>query len=145
MITREIRIVATRIGLGNSGMSSPILMRYNERMATRRYYIPDSEKPAGATDAQVALAEEIIDNYVGFQHKYIRREFDGEITSLLADKKIIDQSNRTFLGGQYRDYYKDCVIEFLSGDHAGELRPIASSQSSDYSITYSGDTLNNLS
>jgi len=67
-------------------------MRYNNDMSTRRNYIETSEV-SGATDAQVALAEEIIDQYVGVQDKHVKAEYDGEITSLLAGNKVIDASS----------------------------------------------------
>jgi len=125
-------------------MSRLFFMRYNERMATRRNYIETSEV-SGATDAQVALAEEIIDQYVGVQDKHVKIEYDGEISSILAGNKLIDTSSITQLGpSQNQNYYARCVVEFLTGEHAGTIRLITASNGSDYSITYDGDALANL-
>lgn len=114
-------------------------------MATRRNYISSSQVPGGATDAQVALAEEIIDNYVGVQNKHVPDEFDGEISSILSGNKLIDTSSLTQLGpSANQNYFAKCVIEFLTGEHAGTIRTLTASDGSDYSVTYEGDALANL-
>lgn len=116
-----------------------LFLRYNEPMSTRRNYIKASQSPE-ATDAQIALAEKIIDAYVGVQDKYIKSEIDGEATSLLGGNVVIDTSTRSSL--HHTDNYFDrCVIEILSGDAAGELRQITGSDESAQSITYDGSVI----
>lgn len=123
--------------------SSSSFLVYNELMATARNYIKESQYPADATAAQVALAEEIIDAYVGVQDRHVRDESDGEVTSLLSGNVIIDESSRSDLNLN-DDYYSRCVIEILSGEAAGELRQISSSNRATRSITYSGDAIADL-
>lgn len=106
-------------------------------MATRRNYIETSEV-AGATDAQVALAEELIDVYVGVQDKHFKNEYDGEITSLLSGNKVIDASSLSNLKQQNTNIFSRCVIELVTGDAAGTIRLITASDGSDYSVTYDG-------
>lgn len=108
-------------------------------MSTRRNYITDAQKPADSTDDQIALAEEIIDAYVGYQERFIEHESDGEATSLI-DQAIYDTSSRSDLA-KIDDYFAGCIVEILSGDAAGEVRTIASSSRADKSITYSGEAL----
>jgi hypothetical protein len=109
-------------------------------MATRRNYIETSEV-AGATDAQVALAEELIDVYVGVQDKHFKNEYDGEITSLLSGNKVIDASSLSNLKQQNTNIFSRCVIELVTGDAAGTIRLITASDGSDYSVTYDGDEI----
>lgn len=109
-------------------------------MATRRNYIETSEV-SGATDAQVALAEELIDVYVGVQDKHFKNEYDGEITSLLSGNKVIDASSLSQLKQQNTNVFSRCVIELVTGDAAGTIRLITASDGSDYSVTYDGDAI----
>lgn len=109
-------------------------------MATRRNYIETSDV-AGATDAQVALAEELIDVYVGVQDKHFKNEYDGEITSLLSGNKVIDASSLSQLKQQNTNIFSRCVIELVTGDAAGTIRLITASDGSDYSVTYDGDAI----
>lgn len=109
-------------------------------MATRRNYIETSDV-SGATDAQVALAEELIDVYVGVQDKHFKNEYDGEITSLLSGNKVIDASSLSQLKQQNTNVFSRCVIELVTGDAAGTIRLITASDGSDYSVTYDGDAI----
>lgn len=103
-------------------------------MALRRYYINTSDV-SGATEAQVALAEELIDRYVGPQPKFMRHESNGRITSLLNSfKTIVDDGTSTNLGitnGQY----SGAVLEVVSGSAAGLRGIIESSDKDAKSIT----------
>lgn len=106
-------------------------------MALRRYYIETADV-SGATEAQVALAEELIDRYVGPQNKYLRAEYHGVITSLLNSfKTIVDDSSGS---GQTQlditnGYYSGAVLEMVSGAAAGKRGVIESSSKSGKSIT----------
>lgn len=108
-------------------------------MALRRYYIQTADFPAGATEAQVALAEELIDRYVGPQNKFLRYETHGIITSLLnAGKTIVDDgsltSNSTNLD-QQNGLYSGAVLEMISGAQAGKRGVLESSSRTDKSVT----------
>lgn len=112
-------------------------------MSTLRNYIQVSEA-ATASEAQIDLAEQIIDHYVGVQKRHVGHVHEGEITSLLAGQKIVDEDSRSRLSQYDNGYFKYCVIEFLSGEHAGESRPITANTESESSIVYGGDELANL-
>lgn len=99
---------------------------------------------AGATDAQVALAEELIDVYVGVQDKHFKNEYDGEITSLLSGNKVIDASSLSQLKQQNTNIFARCVIELVTGDAAGTIRLITASNGDDYSVTYDGDAISGI-
>lgn len=113
-------------------------------MATLRNYIKESQYPADATAAQVALAEEIIDAYVGVQDRDISSEHDGEVTSILSGNIIIDTSSRSDLASPADDYYARCVIEILSGEAVSEIRSIKSSVRLTQEIEYEGDAIDGL-
>lgn len=123
--------------------SSSSFLVYNELMATPRNYIKESKVPDASAD-QIALAEEIIDAYVGVQDKYFSGESDGEVTSLLSGNIIIDTSSRSDLGAPQDDYYSRCVVEILSGEAAGEIRAIKRSIRLTQEIEYMGDAIEGL-
>lgn len=106
-------------------------------MALRRYYIQTSDV-SGATEAQVALAEELIDRYVGPQPRALRSEYHGKITSLLNSfKTIVDdglESGTTQLD-RTNGLYAGTILEVLSGSAAGKRGVIESSSKTDKSVT----------
>lgn len=110
-------------------------------MSQSRNYISTSDV-SGATDAQVALAEEIIDQYVGPQPRYINIEYEGEVSSH-SSKVITDTSDITQLDRD-DNYFDKCVIEIMSGQEVGKVRHITDSDKGNKSITYTGDALSNL-
>lgn len=105
-------------------------------MAVRRHYIEVTDV-AGSTAAQIALAEELIDQYVGHQDRHIQGESYGEVTGAVS-KTVYDTSNETNLN-QVDNYFARCVIEIIGGTGVGQIRPIVSSDKEDHSITYDGD------
>lgn len=82
---------------------------------------------------QIDRAEQAIDDYVGYQCKFVEQEFRGRVTSF-SGKTVFDTSNTSFLH-QVNDYFKDCVIEIIGGTGAGQIMQIASSSYSGYSVT----------
>lgn len=106
-------------------------------MPLRRYYIQTSDV-AGATEAQVALAEELIDRYVGPQQKYLHNEYHGRITSLLnSGREIVDDGSG---GGSTQldivsGRYAGTVLEMVSGAQAGKRAIIESSDKDSKSVT----------
>jgi len=107
-------------------------------MSTRRNYISTAQA-GDATDDQIALAEEIIDAYVGYQERFDEHEHTGEATSLV-DQTVIDTSSRGHLN-RVNDFYKGEILEIISGTAAGEIRFISGSDRDARSITYSGDPI----
>lgn len=111
-------------------------------MSTRRNYIEEADAPT-ASAAQISLAEELIDTYVGPQDKHIKQTIEGQVSTHLSDGSthtITDTSSNSQLELD-DDYFKLLVLEILSGDSAGEIRYISASDRSARSITYSGTLL----
>lgn len=82
---------------------------------------------------QIDRAEQAIDDYVGYQCKYVEGVFRGTVTAV-SGKTIYDTSNTTWLH-IIDDFFKDCVIEIIGGTGEGQIMHIASSSLSGYSIT----------
>ena len=103
-------------------------------MAIRRHYIETTDV-SGSTEAQLALAEELIDQYVGPQPRFLHAQHNGQITAITnSDKTIADTGSNTNLGitnGQY----SGAVIEIVSGTAAGVRGWIQSSDKDAKSIT----------
>ena len=90
---------------------------------------------AAATLAQIDLAEQAIDNYIGQQQKHIPNTFRVEPTAFQnSGKTIIDTSNNTQLY-QRDGYFVNCLIEIIGGTGAGQARLITSSDYDDRSVT----------
>lgn len=105
---------------------------------TKRNYatlaVVQAEESA-ATLAQIALAEQAIDNYIGAQQKHIPNTFRVEPTAFAgSNKTIYDTSNNTQLY-QVDGYFVNCVIEIIGGTGAGQVRLITSSDKDDRSVT----------
>lgn len=86
-------------------------------------------------DTQISRAEEMIDQYVGFQQKFLENEPRVEISDISDDGKTLYDT----VGGsqlfQTDDYYKYCEIEILGGAGVGQHGFIISSNRNDKSIT----------
>ena len=107
---------------------------------TKRNYIPLATVQAQTAAADLTdldFAEQVLDNYVGHQDKAVEGNYQGQITSLLT-KTVIDTNSSTQLNVT-DDYFKYCVIEMLSGNAAGEIRPIISSSKDNKSVTLKDD------
>jgi hypothetical protein len=107
----------------------------------RRNYIADSQKPSGATDAQVALAEELIDQYVGYQERAVEGDYLGQASVHDSTAKTITDTNNTTQLSQANNFYAGCIIEIIGGTGAGSIRNITASNRDNKSITYSGAAL----
>lgn len=110
---------------------------------TRRGYITKVEVESycdiAITDSDEAiermeLAEELIDQYVGFQNKFLRYEVDGIATSGTTTT-LIDTSGDSLLGSSVDGRYEYCTIQVLSGTNAGEERLIIGHDVSESKIT----------
>lgn len=103
-------------------------------MAVRRHYIETSDV-SGSTEAQVALAEELIDRYVGPQPKWNRIVTQGSITALTnSDKTIADIGTSSRLG-VVNNQYKSAVLEMISGNAQGKRAVIDSSNKDNKTVT----------
>ena len=99
---------------------------------TKRGYITKAEVESycdiAITDDDEAiermeLAEELIDQYVGFQNKFLRYEVDGIATDGTTTT-LIDTSGDSLLDSSVDGRYEYCTIQVLSGTNAGEERLI---------------------
>lgn len=101
---------------------------------TLRAYI-DPDLVAGETDAQIALAEELIDAYVGFQEKHITQTIHGKVTAYSAVAKTVADTSSTSNLNQTDDYLNRCVLEVIDGAGAGQIKRITGSSKSGQSVT----------
>lgn len=118
---------------------------------TKRNYLTIDELEDYAnitvTDDDEALdnieqAEEIIDQYVGWQDRFIALDHRGEVSSI-SSKTVVDSGSGTQLDVT-NGYYTGATLLIISGTGAGQMRRIASSNRSAKSITYEGDAITGL-
>lgn len=108
---------------------------YNWLMIRRNYM--ETSDVSGATEAQVALAEALIDDYVGYQERFFPGEVVGTISSSLTGK-VLDTNDGSPLGVTDNTFAK-CVIEIIGGSGVGQSRVITSSDESEKSVSFEGD------
>lgn len=115
-----------------------MFVRYNQIML-RRNYIETSEV-TDATEAQVALAEALIDDYVGYQDKFIKTDISGTVTASLTGKVVDANSNSPLYVTD--GTYDRCVIEIIGGSGAGQSRVLIGSDRDDRSVSFEGSAFN---
>lgn len=101
----------------------------------RRNYIETSEV-SGATEAQAALAEALVDAYVGFQQKFYASEIVGKVTASLSGQVVDTNSNSPLYVTD--NTFAKCYIEIIGGAGEGQSRFITSSDRDDRSVTFEG-------
>lgn len=82
----------------------------------------------------IDLAESIIDNYVGYVKPHVIHRIHGKATGGTT-LKLIDTSGDSYLGSNDDGYYRNCVLEMMSGTQAGKRRAITDSDQGDKSVT----------
>lgn len=102
----------------------------------RRNYINVSEV-TGATEDQVALAEQLIDDYVGVQDRFIKHEVTGKVTGSLSGKVVDENTNSPLFVTD--NTYSHCVIEIIGGAGVGQSRVITASDQDERSVSFEGD------
>lgn len=105
----------------------------NEEKTLRQYL--QASDVGSYTSAQIQLAEEIIDNYVGYQKKSVRIKFRG-ITTSGSTTELIDTSGDTDLNHN-NNFFQRCIVQIIAGTNQGETRFIESSVESERKITVS--------
>lgn len=98
-------------------------------MASRRKYLTTAEyttfNSGTTTDTAITNAEELIDDYVGFQCKDIREVIDGLAAGGGSNTITLEaQRHQNVFQADYLIY---CVIEIIGGTGSGQLRTISSS------------------
>lgn len=77
-------------------------------------------------DDQISQAEEMIDDYIGAQPKFFREILQGRVSDFSGKTQftldIIYKGNYP-----YPDYFKDLIVEMLSGNNAGQRRKVTAS------------------
>lgn len=100
----------------------------------RRYYINVSDV-SGATEDQVALAEELIDRYVGPQDRFLRAEYHGEISAISnGNKTFADTGSGTALDIT-NGYFSGVIMEMVSGAAVGQRAVIESSNKANKTVS----------
>lgn len=102
----------------------------------RRNYILTADA-GGATEAQVALAEALIDAYVGRQPVFYPGEIVGNVSSSLTSKVIDTNTNSPLYVTSNTFTY--CIIEIIGGSGVGQSRFITASDRDERSVTFEGD------
>jgi len=115
-----------------------LFVRYNWLML-RRHYIETTDV-SGSTEAQVALAESLIDDYVGYQPKWLETIRHGKVTGAVG-AVIYDTNTDSHLDVSDNTYDK-CVIEIIGGAGVGQRRVLNDSDKSDKSVTFAGSAFN---
>lgn len=75
---------------------------------------------------QISFAEELIDQYVGFQDKAYNGQATGTITSV-DETTIVDNSSDSQINFTQGNYLQNCILQIISGPGAGESRRIVAS------------------
>ncbi len=101
----------------------------------RRNYIQTSDV-SGATEAQVALAESLLDDYVGRQQKFYMAEAAGKVTASLSGQIVDDRADSPLYVTD--NTFTFCYIEIIGGAGIGQSRFITASSHDDRSVTFSG-------
>ncbi len=99
-------------------------------MSVRRHYIETTDV-SGSSETQVALAEALIDQYVGPQDKFYRGTVHGQVTALSGSNKVLadtSDSSQLFLND---GYFANCHIEIIGGTGAGQQAAYISASSRD--------------
>lgn len=105
---------------------------------TKRNYLPLATVQVQTSSADLTdldFAEQLIDEYVGYQDKSIAVEYRGKISALSNSNKTIADTNDSSQLDLLDNHFNFCVIEFLTGACAGEVRTIISSDRDDKSVT----------
>jgi hypothetical protein len=105
----------------------------------RRNYIETSEV-SGATEAQVALAESLIDAYVGRADRFYKAEATGQVTASLTGEVVDDRVDSPLFVTD--NTYAYCYIHIIAGSGAGQQRFITASSRDGRSLTFEGDPFN---
>lgn len=106
--------------------------------AVRRNYISAQDLTdigADGTEARAALAEELIDAYVGWQDRHINGTYFGQVSAVSNSNKTFADTSGSGSLGQNDNYFSYCVIEIIGGTGAGQIAPIVSSDYSDKTVT----------
>lgn len=96
-------------------------------MASNFRYVTTTEADAytgkTTTDAMINLAEEIIDDYVGFHNKYVHGDYFGMVTSATSTS-LVDNSANSNITPADSGYFSKAHVFIVSGTGEGQKRYI---------------------
>ena len=78
---------------------------------------------------KMEIAEEIIDNYVGFQNSFLRYDITNRASGGTA-LTLIDTNSNSPINSMTENYFSYCMLEIIGGTNAGESRLITGSSTS---------------
>lgn len=78
-------------------------------------------------DDQISQAEEMIDQYVGFQDKFYHYTLQGKASAGSTSTLTLDTNHVN--NYPYTDYFKGCTVEIISGPGAGDRKKVTGSTS----------------
>lgn len=84
-------------------------------------------------DDQINQAEELIDQYVGFQNKFLKETIKGRCAQAGAATTLYLQATQQNL--YQNDYFKGCEVEIIGGTGAGQRRRITASDCATGALT----------
>lgn len=98
-------------------------------MASRRGYVTTTEVDAlsgltASNDTQISEAEELIDQYVGFQDKFYKHKIQGRATGGSTTTLTLDEKHQNLYDN---DYFKGMEVEIIGGTGIGERKIITGS------------------
>lgn len=103
-------------------------------MASRRAYATIAQVLAvtglTVTDADITLAEQIIDQFVGYQDMFLDKDFANSIEGLVsspASSTTQFTPEQRHSGIYQNNFFSGCEVEFLGGTGGGQRTVIASS------------------
>lgn len=76
-------------------------------------------------DTKISQAEELIDAYVGFQHRAVNDRIEGRVASATSTTVTLEASNHQNV--YQKDYLRYCQIEIVGGTGVGQRQIITGS------------------
>lgn len=109
-------------------------------MSSRRLYATATEINAAfgftPTDAQMDIAESLIDSYVGFQEKFLCHPITGRAAAGGAASITLEVSQQNLYE---LDYFKYCEVEIIGGTGAGQRRTVSTNVKASGLVTVSAN------
>lgn len=95
-------------------------------MASRRNYVTTAEVDlltgTTSTDQDISEAEELIDNYVGFQDSFFKGQIDALATSGTSNTLTLHTDHQNVYNA---DHLAGCQVEIIGGTGSGQRRIIS--------------------
>lgn len=102
-------------------------------MASNRQYLTQAElaefaditiSNAGEADDQISQAEELIDQFVGFQNKAVKEVVEGKVSAVSGNTFTLETRHQNVY---QQDYFVYCWVEIIGGTGIGQRKQITAS------------------